>query len=132
MEGFMHKTCSGISGHQLAYTFCNLLIIVGSEGLHHHAHRPDDIRPDMGASDPLASCATMKIRIGFTPYESSGIHIYRIISRDIPQICHSKKRRDICIIHQEAASVAVHLVGIYPSVFRMIDYRMLFQGIFNL
>ena len=116
----MHEPFSGIGYHQLADAVLYLRIVIRSKGLHHDAHRPDDLHAYVRTAYTLPGHAAEEIRIVPAPDETPRIDVDRVVGKGFIKICHGKQRRDIGVIHKILVSVTVHFESIYLSVFRMV------------
>lgn len=86
VERLMDEARACVGGDELDDAVAYLVVVIGSESLHHYAHRPDHLHTDVRASDAFAGCSAEEIRVGLAPYETPGVLIYRVIGRDISEI----------------------------------------------
>ena len=86
----------------------------------------------MRPSDAFAGRTAVKVRISLAPYELPGILIDRVVCRNVSEVAHCEKRRNIGVVHEELAAEAVDFECIYLSIFRMLAYGMFLQRLLNL
>ena len=91
VERLVHEACSGVCGHELADAVADLVVAVRCESLHHDAHRPDHFRPDMRSSDTFTCRSAVEVRVCLASYELSGIHVDRIVCRNIAEVAHREE-----------------------------------------
>ena len=93
VESLVDESGAGISSHQAADAVTDFILVIGCEGPHHNAHRPDCLLPDMRSSYALSGRAPEKIGIGITPYEFAGVAVNRVLCRNIiHRACGSSRR----------------------------------------
>ena len=88
IEGLVHKAGAGVGLHQGLDAPLDLLVVLGREGLHHYAHRPDVVVADVRTADSLAGLTFEEIRVVLAPNEPAGVLVDRIVHINISEIGH--------------------------------------------
>ena len=131
IEGFVHEAGAGVGLHQGLDAPLDLLVVLGREGLHHYAHRPDVVVADVWTTDSLAGLAFEEIRVVLAPDEPAGVLVDRIVDVNVTEIGHRKKARHIGVVHHQLVAETIHLEGEDLAVLRVVHDGIFIKGFFH-
>lgn len=128
IEGLVHKAGAGVGLHQGLDAPLDLLVVLGCEGLHHDAHRPDVVVADVRAADSLAGLAFEEIWIVIAPDKPAGVLVDRVVHINVSEIGHRKEARNVGVVHHQLVAETVHFEGEDLAVLRVVHYGIFIKG----